>query len=119
MHSDLTNASLYLQTHQEELSQVSQNRGIARSPKQQVVEGDIPFTIRPRRLSSPWIAPPEVPNPNWDPVAGGNRIVSATVAAPSLKLQSKGYDGIESEPDEVITVKPISTPVGEACTLEV
>ncbi|XP_024375476.1 uncharacterized protein [Physcomitrium patens] len=105
-------------THQEELSQVSQNRGIARSPKQQVVEGDIPFTIRPRRLSSPWIAPPEVPNPNWDPVAGGNRIVSATVAAPSLKLQSKGYDGIESEPDEVITVKPISTPVGEACTLE-
>lgn len=102
------------QTHQEELL-ANQSKGATRGSK--LVEGDIPVAIRPRRQSA-WSGPSEVPNPNWDPVGGGNKPVIPAITTASLLPVNKANGPRVSSLDEAVMIKSITSP-GEVYILEV
>jgi len=111
--------SLSRRTHQEE-RQVNQTRGVTRGPK--LVEGDIPGVIRPRRQPAPWSGAPEVPNPNWEPVGGGNKPIVPAIATAALLPQNKANGSPPgsrvSSLDEAVVLKSVTAP-GELYILEV
>lgn len=110
MDRQLTPLGLLLQQHQEDVAQVSQNKGVPRAvgvPKPTGEAADSsPAALRARR-------PSEVPNTQWEHVGGGSRPVSPVMPLSVLErlqaARNKGKAWAGVDPDEAIEkLKPFS-----------